>query len=769
MQRKKIPCVGNREETTFRGVLFIFLSLSLAAAPASAQTTIHVPGDAASIQAGINAASNGDTVLVAPGTYLENINFNGKSITVTSSGGAAVTIIDGNQNGIVVTFADGEGRQSVINGFTIQNAALPPNASSAQMSDGIWAGGTNPTITNNVITHNRGYGIEVDRGSAYISGNTISYTSTQYPPAEDYGCDYDDGSGINFGGTSNDITDAPIIDHNTIENNVAHCGGGGIRLDAAPSTTRISNNIIANNQSLGEGGGIWYTNGDQVSIFQNLIYGNVAGAAGGGIYLGFSSEINGATGPLVVWITNNTIAGNSIVPNPLLYDFYVNGSQVNFAGYVSQTAFFNDIIVGGDSYAAVSCWPAYEYLSGDPPVAVNSDLLNTAGPALGGWCSGTSGFGNISSDPQFNNAATGDYHLQSGSPAIDSGYNAALGLLAQDLDGNPRIQNHTGISQAIVDMGVYEAAGSANLRSASQTVLTAQSMSVEYGRAVNLTATVENGSSSPLSSGTVSFLDDWSVIAQSTVNNSGTATFASSGLAPGTHWMVASFGGNTGYDESVSSSLGVTVNGFATSTTETFSSNPLIYLQPVTLTATVSSAPGNPISGTTVAVAPGATTANTAVLTVTPTGGFTGSVVLTAAITSSPAGAVDPPTLSFAASSPVNITGPGGGTDTLTISTTAATSSALAYPQRSGAPRYAAAGGAALAWALLFCIRRRSWPATLGVLLLLVIVAAGVLGCGGGGGGGTSDPGTTAGTYTVTVTGTSGPTTATDKVTLTVQ
>ena len=72
-------------------------TVGLLAAASLAQTTIHVgPGQTyTTIQSGINAAANGDTVLVTPGTYKENINFNGKAIAVISAQGAANTIIQG--------------------------------------------------------------------------------------------------------------------------------------------------------------------------------------------------------------------------------------------------------------------------------------------------------------------------------------------------------------------------------------------------------------------------------------------------------------------------------------------------------------------------------------------------------------------------------------------------------------------------------------------------------------------------------------------------
>jgi N-acetylneuraminic acid mutarotase len=187
--------------------------------------------------------------------------------------------------------------------------------------------------------------------------------------------------------------------------------------------------------------------------------------------------------------------------------------------------------------------------------------------------------------------------------------------------------------------------------------------------------------------------------------------------------------------------------------------------------------PSFTVSGTAVNIAPGATTGNTSTITVTPTGGFTGSVALTAALTTSPSGAVLPPTFSFNSTSLVSIPGNAAGTGSLTIVTTASSSPTCTSSNQmpSGVP-WDARSGAALASLFLFVIpkRGRTWRSMLSLVLLFMALVGGVVACSGGGGGGVAcpsvvTPGTTAGPYIITVTATSGAITKTGTITVTVQ
>lgn len=90
-----------------RLAILTLLGMTLVSASGTARV-IHVPGDYAMIQDAIVAAARGDTVLVAPGTYVENLDFLGKAITVRSDAdgdpathdlAVATTIVDGNQSG----------------------------------------------------------------------------------------------------------------------------------------------------------------------------------------------------------------------------------------------------------------------------------------------------------------------------------------------------------------------------------------------------------------------------------------------------------------------------------------------------------------------------------------------------------------------------------------------------------------------------------------------------------------------------------------------
>ena len=207
----------------------------------------------------------------------------------------------------------------------------------------------------------------------------------------------------------------------------------------------------------------------------------------------------------------------------------------------------------------------------------------------------------------------------------------------------------------------------------------------------------------------------------------------------------------------------VTVTGTSGSITETATFN---------LTIGVLAAPNFALaSGGAITISsPGATTGNTTSISVTPSGGFTGAVNFTCAVTTSPSGATDSPTCSAPAA---NVTGTGAVSSTLTVSTTAGTTAAVHHPLDKF---FAAGGGIVVAGLFLFGIpaRRRNWRSILAILLFAGLVGVGI-GCGGSshnnGGGGTTTGGTTTGAYVLTVTGTdaaTGKITATTTVNVTV-
>jgi hypothetical protein len=408
----------------------------LLASSAHGQTTVRVPSDYPTIQAGINAAAPGDTVLVAPGTYVENIDFLGKAITVTSEAGAETTLIDGNQADPVVKFVSGEGRASVLAGFTVLNgmsrSGLPTNGHGG----GIHILGASPTITGNVIANNRacsGAGISVESAAPLIRGNTIVNNRQA-------GC----GGGTGGGGIIVLFASAAEIIENLIEGNVMEdaTAGGGVSLFSAGDVI-VRGNVISANRVGCKGGGISIENSSNAFIAENVIAGNRADCGGGGIYWLFFS---GGAGPKVL---NNTIAYNE---SSQAESASSQGSGILAGGNDGPIELRNNIVVGRDGRNAVYCGISHKAATA---VFAFNNAFSSLSAAYGGTCSDPTGInGNISADSLFIDGPHANYRLQQASPSIDAGDNAAPQLPSRDADGNARIA--AGGAAPVVDIGAYE-------------------------------------------------------------------------------------------------------------------------------------------------------------------------------------------------------------------------------------------------------------------------------------------------------------------------
>jgi len=233
-------------------IFITFLASTLLPLPALT-ATIYVPADQPTIQAGIDTAVDGDLVLVDSGTYVENIDFLCKNITLQSEEGADFTVIDGNQNGSVVTIDCNE--EVIIDGFAIKNGSgtyFPEDG--CKKGGGIFCNYSSATIINCTISDNIliaecpvGGGIYGSNASSLTIDNcTITENSAFYPP--------ESGGGVNGSGGGVCCKRSSIfVTNSTITKNRIGNNGGG--LWCIESIVSIDNCTISENKAQ-DGGGI---------------------------------------------------------------------------------------------------------------------------------------------------------------------------------------------------------------------------------------------------------------------------------------------------------------------------------------------------------------------------------------------------------------------------------------------------------------------------------------------------------------------------------
>ncbi|MCL1920462.1 MAG: InlB B-repeat-containing protein [Kiritimatiellaeota bacterium] len=258
------------------------LTLTLIAATTAIHAaTINVSGGGSALQTAISNANEGDTLLVAPGTY-SPITSNNKAITIESTGGAEVTIINGGNSQRCATLGTTTSHtNTVLAGFTLTNGYT------SAYGGGSWGGTLNNcTLTGNSANNGGGsyYGT---LNNCTLAGNR----ATQYGGGSYYGtlnnCTLAGNRATYYGGGSYYGT----LNNCTLTGNTADSSGGGSCFGT------LNNCTLAGNRATQYGGGSYGG-----TLNNCTLTGNTADSSGGGSYYGTLNNC-------IVW--GNTAAGGS--------------------------------------------------------------------------------------------------------------------------------------------------------------------------------------------------------------------------------------------------------------------------------------------------------------------------------------------------------------------------------------------------------------------------------------------------------------------------